>query len=156
MAPASRDPTAVDRSGPGLFRRAIAQAGLLLLAAVVAAVVTAWFHPPPPEANAREITLAQTRTDFVGEKILWVDARPSAAFSQEHIPGAVWLSEEAWDTGLAGFVEAWTPGRPVIVYCGSTSCGASRSVARRLMRELSVTGVFYLHGGWQSWKEEPR
>lgn len=141
---------------PHVFRPALAQSGALLLIAAVAAFLTAWFRPPPPDDGVRELTLAQTRARFANEKILWVDARPPAAFAAEHIPNAVPLAEEAWEDGLSGFVAAWNPGQPVVVYCGSASCGASRSVARRLVRELNVTRVFYLHGGWQAWKDEAK
>jgi rhodanese-related sulfurtransferase len=139
-----------------VFRRAFGQASALLLLAAIAALLTAWFRPPPSNDGVRDLTLAQIRSTFANQKILWVDARPSSAFTAEHIPTALWLAEEAWDEGLAGFVEAWSPGQPVVVYCGSASCGASRSVARRLKRELNITEVFYLKGGWQTWKEEAK
>lgn len=152
-APGDSIATTLPSEKPRVFRRAFGQTGVLLFAAAIAALVTAWFRPPAPDDGVRELTLAQTRATFANQKILWVDARPSSAFTTEHIPNAVWLAEDAWEEGLAGFVEAWNPGQPVVVYCGSTACGASRSVARRLKRELNVSEVFYLHGGWQAWKE---
>lgn len=139
-----------------VFRRVCLETSVLLLITIVAAAFTAWLRPPPPDDGVSELTLAQTRATFANEKILWVDARPSAAFATEHIPNAVWLAEDAWEDGLPGFVEAWSPDRPVIVYCGSESCGASRSVARRLKRELGVSRAFYLKGGWQTWKDETK
>jgi len=37
------------------------------------------------------------------------------------------------------------------VYCDGADCGTSRAVARRLKRELGVSEVYVLKGGWRAW-----
>ena len=130
------------------LRRACFQAILLLGFAVAGAFAFAFFSPAKNTKAAQEITIEEVSSKFAGEKILWIDARSADAFAEKHLPGAVWLTEEKWEEGLPQFVEAWTPGQPIIVYCSSTQCGSSRHVALRLVREFNATRVYYLHGGW--------
>ena len=49
--------------------------------------------------------------------VLWVDAREAPAYAKEHIPGAVLLNETEWERLLPEFLQAWQPGRRVVVYC---------------------------------------
>ena len=85
---------------------------------------------------------------------LWVDAREPAAYAASHIPGALSVSETNWEQSLPVFLEAWNPGTPVVVYCGGSSCGASRTVAKRLRRELRIGRVYILDGGWNVWRAQ--
>jgi rhodanese-related sulfurtransferase len=141
-----------DRKWRTVFRRTFLQAFFLCGFALMGALLTARFSSATTLEEPREITVAQISSAFPGEKILWVDARPAAVFAQDHVPGAVWLAEESWEEGLPKFVDAWTPGQPIVVYCSSTQCGASRSVARRLVREFNATRVHFLQGGWDAWR----
>ena len=131
----------------GLGRQFIA---LLFIAAAAAALAYA-VHPHRPSYDATgpaEINLADIPPT---ESVLWIDARPPTIFAAAHIPGAISLSEDAWESSLPAFVEAWQPGRKIIVYCDSLQCRASEAVARRLVREFNATNVHVLKGGWQSW-----
>lgn len=149
---AEQIPAASQSSPPPLFKPAILQAAFLLGIALVAAIVQARLRPAAPDAH--EITFTEAVSRFGREKILWIDARPAAAFAAGHTPGAIWLAEEAWEEGLPKFIEAWTPGQPIVVYCASTQCGSSRSVARRLIREFNATQVNYLKGGWDTLRDQ--
>jgi hypothetical protein len=51
------------------------------------------------------------------DDVLWVDAQSAAAFSLSHIPGALPLTEEAWDAQLVSLLARWTPGKRIVVYC---------------------------------------
>ncbi|MEM8736945.1 MAG: rhodanese-like domain-containing protein [Planctomycetota bacterium] len=141
-------------------------AGLLLVGALPA-VATAWWHPRSPyggsaagdtsEASALadgEVRLA-TALGW-GESVLWVDARPSAEYTQQRIPGAVWLSVDDWEAGLFDVLERVPTEGWVVVYCGSQRCEASREVAERLRDEAGLERVVVLHGGWDAWKAGPR
>ncbi|HEY2103892.1 MAG TPA: rhodanese-like domain-containing protein [Chthoniobacterales bacterium] len=109
-----------------------------------------WSHPPVQD----EITVAQARS--LGGSILWVDARPAEEFAAGHIPGALLLNAEQWDSLLPVMLNAWIPGQKIIVYCGKQSCGASREVARRLRDEANLANVFVLEGGWEAWEESKK
>lgn len=146
--PADNTAASSPESGGSILRRALLQSGLLLGLAAIGALAFARLKPPPSAEVAQEITIEEVSSKLAGEKILWIDARPAAVFAERHFPGAVWLADEKWEEGLPQFVEAWMPGQPIVVYCSSTQCGSSRSVARRLVREFEATRVYYLHGGW--------
>jgi rhodanese-related sulfurtransferase len=129
---------------------AIRQCLTILLLAVIPAIGTGVWHPKRPSWQSDEVTVAVARS--WGASALWVDARADADFENGHIPGALPLNEERWDDLLPGVVDAWDPGRKIVVYCSSLSCQTSRDVARRLREEVSLPNVFVLQGGWEAWE----
>ena len=73
------------------------------------------------------------------------------------MPGALPLGPGSWDDQLFGVLEAIEPGRRVVIYCESVSCGTSREVADRLREVLGdAAEVYVLHGGWDAWREAKR
>lgn len=131
------------------------ESALLLLLAAVPALLTFWPHPKRPgwtwtKPGVAEVDLSEvTRWS---PPVLWIDAREAAAYHHQHIPGAVLLNEGNWEELLPGFLEVWQPGAKVVVYCDSQACDASQSVALRLQRELNLSEITVLKGGWASWK----
>jgi rhodanese-related sulfurtransferase len=130
----------------------------MLALVAVAGGVSAGLHPGAPsfsatryDAGAVDAREAVTWTDA-----LWVDAREEHEYAAGRIGEAVLLNETRWDELLAGFLDRWTPGARVIVYCGSDACPAARKVRARLMRELALfeTEVFFLEGGLERWTGE--
>jgi rhodanese-related sulfurtransferase len=130
------------------------QAALLIALAFVPAIGEAiyfrnkisWRSPIPPSES---VTVDQARA--WGESAIWVDARPDDEYAREHIPGAMSLNEDHWNTLLPQFLTTWSPEKKVIVYCSSLSCNASREIARRLRKEAQLQNVFVLEGGWEEW-----
>lgn len=101
-----------------------------------------------PELAAGEIRPA----DAQALDVIWLDARPREEFEAEHIPGALFFDEADWDAGLMQLMEAWlTEPRPIVVYCGSESCGTSQRVAERLREALPDAEIYSLKGGWDAW-----
>ena len=134
---------------PTLFRE-------LFIIAALTAIGTAFslYHgwaPLPwaePELAAGEIRLA----DAQALDVIWLDARPLEDFEADHIPGALYIDEADWDSGLLSLMEAWlTEPRPIVVYCGSESCGTSQRVAERLREALPEAEIYSLKGGWDAW-----
>jgi 3-mercaptopyruvate sulfurtransferase SseA len=103
-----------------------------------------------PKLAAGEIQLADAQV----LDAIWFDARPREAFEDKHIPGALFYDDTDWDGSLLRLMDAWlTQPRPIIVYCGSESCGTSRSVAERLRDALPDAEIYSLKGGWDAWVE---
>ncbi len=101
-----------------------------------------------PELTAGEIRLVDARV----LDVLWIDARGEDAYNQGHIPDAIRLNEDNWDDGIFILMDAWLGNpRPIIVYCGSASCGTSKRVAERLQEALPAAEIYSLHGGWDTW-----
>ena len=136
-----------------MIARALRQLALLLALALPPAVVSGaiqlkWRKPEP--LGESEVRLETAR--MWGDKVLWVDARPRAKFEREHIPDAVLLNEDEWERLVGPFLDAWEPGKTIVVYCDSGSCDASLAVARRIKSELQVEStIWVLHGGWDAW-----
>ena len=113
------------------------------------------FHPrraqwitPPPAGN--EVTLAQM--DDWDEPVIWVDARSEKEYASEHIPSAISLNPDQFDSNLVHLLEAWTPGTRVVVYCDTLQCDASHEIADRLSAEVGLPGVYVLFEGWAAWQ----
>lgn len=145
MQPAGRHRTIVFR----LLR----QLAALVLLAALAAGAAYQLHPHRPLYQVTRFPEIDAADLAPTEPVLWIDARPSIAYTAGHIPGALSLSEDAWEASLPTFVEAWHPGQKIIVYCDSSQCGASGAVAQRLVREFGVTRIYVLKGGWKSWQK---
>jgi rhodanese-related sulfurtransferase len=143
-------------NGPrAVWSRILRQAGEVMLAAVVPALLAAAWHPRSPpwsrdQALVPEVAWA-TVHDWPGQ-VLFIDARSAAAYERQHIPSALSLrTGEGWDSLFRTVVAAWRPGARVVVYCDDKGCEASQAVARRLRRELGVSDVYVLKGGWSAW-----
>lgn len=128
---------------------------ILLVALVPAAVEAIYFRDriswrTPPAADEVDVAAAK-KWDA-----LWLDARPNEDFAREHVPNAMPLNANNWDDLLPPVLQAWTPGRRLVVYCSAQSCDASREVARRLREEAGLKDVYVLTGGWEAWQKEGR
>ena len=134
------------------MRKALRQAAGLSFLALLPAAATALLHPKRPDFAVRaregEITVAATLRSPLA--YLWIDARSAAHYQSRHVPGALPLNEDNWDSLLPAVLQAWPTGKPAIVYCDSRQCEASEDVAKRL-REFNVAPVFVLKGGWEAW-----
>lgn len=138
--------------------RAWREALVLVVVAAAPAAVAIALHPQLADRQHAGLEDGAVRLEEVRDwhdDTLWIDARSEADFARDHIPGALHLDEAAFDRDLGAVLAAWTPGRRVVVYCSSTSCGTSRAIAKRL-RDAGLSDVFFLHGGWEAWQTAVR
>ncbi len=134
--------------------RAVRQAVLLLALAFLPAVGQAlylrdrvsWQKPA-----ADEVSVVEARQ--WGQLAMWIDARPAGEFAASHVPSALPLTTDEWETLLPEVLNSWSPDRKIVVYCSKQTCGASREVARRLQDEAGLKKVFVLTAGWEGWLE---
>jgi len=89
-----------------------------------------------------------------GGAVLGVDARAEEPFAKAHVPGALRLDEDGWDTLLPSVLAAWSPERKVVVYCSRETCNASHAVAERLRHEVQLKNIYVLQGGWEEWENK--
>lgn len=137
-----------------MIAQASRQLAALLLLALAPALVSGVIQlkRTGPALVQDEVAVSEVRA--WGDKVLWVDARPSAKFEAEHLPGAVSLNEDEWDRLVPTFLDAWEPEKTVVVYCDGGSCDASHAVARRLREDLKLENVHVLKGGMKAWSEK--
>jgi rhodanese-related sulfurtransferase len=136
--------------------RSIRQAIVILFAALIPAVLVAAFHPRRPALSEERRLPGEERLETVlgwKKPVLWVDARSPKEYEAEHVPGAILLNLEDWDTLFPSFLEEWEPDEKVVVYCSSTACQLSHEVAQRL-KQSGISPVFVLKGGWEAWKSK--
>ncbi|MBE2180962.1 MAG: rhodanese-like domain-containing protein [Chthoniobacterales bacterium] len=144
-------------SSSELLNRGGVQAWRLLAIVSAAALLAAAnfvFNPNRPAAAEDALQEGEIRLkDAAASRspVLWIDARPQSEFDRGHVPGAMLLNEDHWDDLLPAVLEAWMPGRPLVVYCGSEGCRASHQVAERLRVEAGLPDVHVLKGGWEAW-----
>ena len=139
-----------------IWKKCARESLVMLGLALVPTIVTAWIHPGERKSAWNRPAVAElsvAEAEVPGTSVIWVDARPEAAFGRQHVPGALSLDEEHWEDLLPGFMAAWRPGVRVVVYCDDQQCGRSREVAERLRREFQVDPVYVLKGGWAAWLE---
>ncbi|MDF9833824.1 rhodanese-related sulfurtransferase [Ereboglobus sp. PH5-5] len=144
------------------MRPLLRQALILLVLAAVPALISGFMHrelfDDPPLAGD-ETTWAQVYAwqreagaATSQPRILLIDARPSESHAASHAPGALPLNPAHWEQQLPAIIEEL--GRAaetrVVVYCDDALCDTSRTVAERIRRELALTNVFILKGGWRA------
>ena len=123
--------------------------GIALLPALVSGALQLQWHAEIP-AKKDEVTIAMVHNNW-NDHVLWVDARSRSKFEHAHIPGAVLLNEDEWNSLTSAFSDAYDPDVPVVVYCDGGSCDASHAIADRLRQEFKLQKVYVLKGGWSAW-----
>ena len=132
---------------------------ILLAMAGFAGLATKAFHPLAPAFYLQNQPLAEDEVTWAvvqerwGGEVIWLDARQAAEYEKGHIPGAKLLNEQGWTDQLW---EIWsvleTGTTPVVVYCDSRSCKASRKVADRLRQNTGREEIYILRGGWAEYR----
>lgn len=85
---------------------------------------------------------------------IWIDARSEMDYNTEHAPGAILLNDLNWDSGIETLMLTWlTEMNPMVVYCSSEQCDASKRIADKLRAALPEAEIYSLKGGWEAWKE---
>lgn len=102
-----------------------------------------------PELAAGEIRLK----DVQALDVIWIDARSRIDYDSGHIPNAILLNDSNWDIGINDLMNSWLINpRPIVVYCSSVQCNASKHVATQLRNALPDAEVYSLKGGWETWE----
>lgn len=141
----------------------IRSASLLLVLTVLAAAATHWLHPKAPAwylaeepLKDGEVTLQSIQERWQGN-VLWIDARQRQEFEKGHVPRALLLNEQELDALLTEHIERLQYNRlPIVIYCDGHACQASQKMRDYLTRNLALTDVWVLHGGWPAWEKALR
>lgn len=141
-----------------MLKRIFREVVLLAIIALVPALVWGFISPKQPIWDPEvlqegEIFLSDVLSS--GEDVVWIDARGDKEFFEGHIPGALRLNEDNWDALFMEFIQSgrWSPGKRVVVYCGSAGCHASHAVAEKLRTKAGIPNVWVLKHGWDAWKK---
>ena len=103
-----------------------------------------------PELAAGEIRLRDVQV----LDVIWIDARSKMDYDSGHIPDAILLNNSNWDTGIHDLMNSWlTTPLPIVVYCSSKQCSASKQIAKQLRDALLEAEIYSLEGGWEAWEK---
>ena len=134
-----------------------------MLLSVTGAVGTHFLHPRAPAWYLAEEPLADDEVSMVAISerwkgdVFWIDARTSEEFRVRHVPGAISLNEQNFDQTLFDHLERLQDNaKPIIIYCGSEKCQASKKIKQALLDRLPLEDVFILKGGWQAWQQSQK
>jgi rhodanese-related sulfurtransferase len=133
-----------------MLTNGIRQLVVLMIIAVIPALCLARWQAVKMENNSLgsgEIAPADARR-FPADTVQFVDARSLDDYARGHRPGAVLLNAAGWGALIAGFYDAWEPGKKVIVY-GRARSDEAATVAHRLRTESGLDQVFVLKGIWE-------
>lgn len=137
------------------------EAVILLALTLVAAAGTHFLHPRAPawyeveeQPRRDEVTLETIGRDWKND-VLWIDARPRALFEKDHVPGAINLNEQELEGQLFDHIALLQDNKkPVVIYCDSGGCQASRKVREHLVPRFPSQDFHVLRGGWPAWEKK--
>src|SRR5690606_645576 len=134
-------PQAAGQAGDGGSRgdarpmKTITELALVLACASLGALGTWKIAGPPVRLAPEEIYLSTVQAEWPPGSFLWIDARPAAEWKRNGIPGSIPLTlggETSFDEQVEASLEKLGTARRALVYCGSSGCGLSKEVAKRL------------------------
>ena len=138
----------------------VLQVSVLVLLSLALGLVTKAVHPRAPAWSIHSEPLLEGETtlsridELYGGDVLWIDARRADEYAKNHIPGALLINPIDHENQLFENFEAiQVETRPVVVYCQSRSCKASKTVAEFLRDNTILDPVLVLKGGWPAWVE---
>lgn len=140
--------------------RVLGECVVILLLTLLAAAATHRWHPRAPAWHLSETPLLEDEVSLEiiasrwNNDVLWIDARPRKDYEAAHIPGALLLNEQEADTLLFDlFSQLQDTAKPIVIYCGSEACEASRKIKTYLQERLPLDNLYILRGGWQTWRQ---
>lgn len=100
-----------------------------------------------------EVSVSMIKDQWKGD-VMWVDARVTSEFTKGHVPGALSLNEQNFDSVLFEHMHTFQSlKRPMVIYCDSEKCDASHKIREELLKRMPLENVFVLKGGWQAWNQ---
>lgn len=111
--------------------------------------------PPESAVEIQHITLDQFRVFAEDGESLILDARPEIFHRLGHIPGALALPRDEFESYYQRHREALekNKARRLVIYCQGGSCEDSDLVSKALVR-LGYTQIAIFTEGWNAWVAE--
>jgi len=99
------------------------------------------------------VTLEEMRSLVSSPNVVLIDARPEIFWRIGHIPGALSLPREAFESRAAEIKARLdvNPEALIVVYCSSPHCEDAKMVVGGL-RGMGYANVRHFPGGWTEWE----
>lgn len=145
----------------------LAECSLVLGCAVLGAVATWKLGGPPSRSPVCdpatiapiEICWETLQAEWPEGSFLWIDARSEPEWRRDGVPGSIHLTTAGgadFDSQLLAVGERMVSFRKAVVYCGSSGCGVSKEVAKRITEYGVLPEARALHGGWEALRQAGR
>ena len=110
------------------------------------------YREKPAVVEATDLDLAGFEALVAEKGGIVLDARPELFHRVGHVPGALSLPREDFDSAFARLQPRLEPfrSRTIAIYCADESCDDSRQVQSRLM-DMGFKRVAVFPGGWEAW-----
>ncbi len=108
---------------------------------------------PDPAAETGGGTVSPAEAERLIGTAIFLDARDRLSFEEEHIPGAINLPYEEFETAFGEVASFLSENDPLIVYCQGGDCELSHALAAAL-RQGGFTDVRVLQDGMEGWIRE--
>lgn len=100
-----------------------------------------------------EISLERFKSIVDAQEIIVIDARPEIFHRFGHVPGAISLPRDEFETGFEVHQDRLSADKsqPLVIYCASSSCEDSKLISSAL-EQLGFTSLSIFKGGWSAWQ----
>jgi len=108
---------------------------------------------PAPVVHLPEKLSLEEFASFVENKRgLVLDARPEIFHRLGHVPGALSLPRDDFETGYAALKDKLEADRsqPIAIYCSNSSCEDS-GLVKKSLASLGFANLSLFEGGWTEW-----
>jgi len=108
--------------------------------------------PAPVVHLPEKLSLEEFSSYVENKRGLILDARPEIFHRLGHVPGALSLPRDDFETGYAvlkGKLEA-DRSQPIVIYCSNASCEDS-GLVKKSLSALGFTNIALFEGGWGEW-----
>jgi len=114
-----------------------------------------WDDPASPNRgidHPAELSLEDFWSFVEQKKGLILDTRPAIFYRLGHVPGAVSLPRETFDSAYPQLQDILEKDKdqPLVLYCSSPSCEDSRLV-QNVLSKLGYSKVCIFADGWEAW-----
>jgi rhodanese-related sulfurtransferase len=108
--------------------------------------------PAPIVQLPEKLSFEEFSSYVESKRGLVLDARPEIFHRLGHVPGALSLPRDDFETGYAslkGKLEA-DRSQPIVIYCSSASCEDS-GLVKKSLSALGFINIALFEGGWSDW-----
>jgi len=127
----------------------IIKAGIIGLLSLLIGGTLLALQPPPKPTTFQEVEADAVNQAIAAKTPIIIDARSASSYKDGHIPSAINLPFEGWETAYPG-VEASIKGKPLLIYCSGYSCEDSKNLAKVLAAKGYPITLYTR--GWEEWE----
>jgi len=108
--------------------------------------------PAPVVQIPEKLSLQEFSSYVENKRGLILDARPEIFHRLGHVPGALSLPRDDFETGYAALKDKLEADRsqPIVIYCSNSSCEDS-GLVKKSLASLGFTNLALFEGGWGEW-----